>query len=113
MSNFQQKLKQLRDAHGLTQEMLGNKLGLAKSTISMYENGNREPSFEILEAIADVFNVRMAELVQDDSTSLSSLTDEELSVISNYRLLNDEGRAYIRATLSMTVSTYAKQTPEN
>ena len=60
---FSDKLKSLRKKYGYTQEQLADKLGVAKSTISMYENGNREPDFEMLEAIADVFNVSLGDLV--------------------------------------------------
>lgn len=54
---FSNRFKELRTEKGLTQEDLSKKLELAKSTISMYENGNREPDFEVLEKIADFFNV--------------------------------------------------------
>ena len=59
MSNFGNKLRLLRKEKGLTQKQLADKLGLAFSTISMYERGDREPDFEILESIADFFNVSM------------------------------------------------------
>lgn len=55
--NFAKNLKQLREKRELTQEELARELGISKSTISMYENGNREPDFEMQEAIADYFNV--------------------------------------------------------
>ncbi|MCI5697951.1 MAG: helix-turn-helix domain-containing protein [Clostridiales bacterium] len=55
--NFKTRLRMLRRDKGLSQTQLGNVLGLSTSTISMYENGNREPDFETLELIADYFNV--------------------------------------------------------
>lgn len=39
------RLKQLRTEKGLTQEELGNQLGLANNTISRYETGSNEPHF--------------------------------------------------------------------
>lgn len=57
MSVFSERLKELRLSKRLTLEQLGIKLGLSKSSINMYERGEREPSFENLEAIADYFNV--------------------------------------------------------
>lgn len=66
---FSDVLRSLRIKSGLSQEELGQKLGLAKSTISMYENGTREPALETLEAIADIFNVDMNTLT-DSKTSL-------------------------------------------
>ena len=63
MGNFKNIFKQLRINAGLTQEELANGLKLSKSTISMYENGKREPDFETLECIADYFNVDMNKLI--------------------------------------------------
>ena len=59
MTYFGSRLKYLRKQDGITQEQLAKRLGIAKSTISMYENGHREPDFESIEAIADFFNVNM------------------------------------------------------
>ena len=56
---FKDELRRLRKQDNLTQEELANKLGISKSTISMYERGEREPDFERLETIADFFNVDM------------------------------------------------------
>ena len=64
MSNkFPDTLKALRAKKGVTQAELATALGVGKSTISMYEVGARDPYFEMLEAIADYFNVNMADLV--------------------------------------------------
>lgn len=71
---FNDVLRQLRTDSGMSQEELAKRLGLAKSTISMYESGSREPSLEILEAIADTFNVDMNTLT--DSKKSSELSDE-------------------------------------
>ncbi len=57
--DFAKRLKELRVSRGLTQDDLARELRLVKSSISMYENGKRKPSFEVLEAIADYFNVNM------------------------------------------------------
>ncbi len=59
MGTFKDMLKYLRNRDKLSQSELAEKLGVAKSTISMYEVGKREPDFETLEAIADLFNVDM------------------------------------------------------
>lgn len=59
MSEFKSMLKYLRERAGMSQLELAQKLGVAKSTIGMYESGRREPNFETMEAIADIFNVDM------------------------------------------------------
>jgi len=68
MATFKDMLKYLRNRDHLSQSELADKLGVAKSTISMYEVGKREPDFETLEAIADLFNVDMNFLLGKDGS---------------------------------------------
>lgn len=68
MAAFKEMLKYLRSRENLSQAELAEKLGVAKSTISMYEVGRREPDFETLEAIADLFNVDMNFLLGKDGS---------------------------------------------
>ena len=53
MSHFSERLKSLRQQSSITQAKLADDLNVTKSLISMYESGQRLPSFEMLEAIAD------------------------------------------------------------
>lgn len=68
MASFPAILKELRSENDITQAELAAILKTAKSTISMYEQGKREPSFETLEAIADYFNVDMDYLMGRSET---------------------------------------------
>lgn len=80
MASFKDMLKYLRARENLSQSELANKLGVAKSTISMYEVGKREPDFETLEEIADLFNVDMNFLLGKDGSE------------NDHYYLNDETR---------------------
>jgi len=57
MATFNERLRDLRKASGLTQKQLAQDLELGESTVSMYEQGSREPDFELLTRITDYFNV--------------------------------------------------------
>lgn len=59
MSKFSSRLKELRVLNDLSQQKLANLLKTSKSSINMYERGEREPGLEMLENIADFFNVDM------------------------------------------------------
>lgn len=59
MRKFKDVLTQLRQERNISQRYLSEQLGLSHGTIGMYENGKREPNYEILESIADYFNVDM------------------------------------------------------
>ena len=62
MSRFSENLKRLRTQRGISQDKLASDLSLSKSAISMYENGNRVPNLEMLETLADYFNVTLSSL---------------------------------------------------
>ena len=59
MSKFSERLRQLRIARELSQMLLSKYIGVSKSSVNMYERGEREPNLETLEKIADFFNVDM------------------------------------------------------
>jgi len=98
---FKDELRRLRKQDGLTQADLAVSLGIAKSTISMYECGNREPDFETLEAIADYFNVDMNRLTGIDKASdglISAsydVTAKEYALVRSYRKASPSDRQII------------------
>ncbi len=53
---FAERLRTLRLKHQLTMKALGERLNIAPSTISGYENGNRKPDIDTLKLLADVFD---------------------------------------------------------
>ena len=59
MSTFSERLRALRNRKGWSQQRLAEELKTSKSSVNMYERGEREPGFEMMEAIADTFNVDM------------------------------------------------------
>ena len=56
---FPQRLKELRLKKGLTQTELGEKVGVKQNTFTNWENGKREPSYENLVKLADLFEVSL------------------------------------------------------
>ena len=63
MSGFSEQLAALRRARNMTQAQLAKALGISKSAVSMYERGNREPELELLQAMADYFQVSVSSLL--------------------------------------------------
>ena len=66
---FKNVLRKLRLEYGYTQKDIADRLGTSKAAISMYETGRREPTFEILEKLADIFNVDTDFLIGRESGS--------------------------------------------
>lgn len=59
MATIAERIKGLRKKAGLTQQELGDRFGVVKSTICQYENGNSTPNDDIKIAMANYFNVSM------------------------------------------------------
>lgn len=71
MACFAERLKELRLSNNLTQPALADEVQLSKSMISMYEQGERKPSVESQEVIADYFNVDIDYLMgRSDRTTI-------------------------------------------
>ena len=62
--SFPEKLKALRLKNGLTQEELGEKLCLSRTSISYYEQGKFEPDIKTIIDISSLFNVTKDELLK-------------------------------------------------
>lgn len=56
----------LRKEKGMTQEQLGEKLGVTNKTISRWENGNYMPDVEMLSLLSKEFSVSINELVSGE-----------------------------------------------
>ena len=52
-----QKIRDARKAQGITLKQLGEKLGVAESTVSLYESGNQNLTIETLQKVADALNI--------------------------------------------------------
>lgn len=109
---FKDMLKSLREERGLSQDELARLTQLSKSTISMYENGNREPKFETLEVIADFFNVDMNTLL-DKKQPIMVLTQQEETHIKKYRQLDADGREEIDDLIDVKLAKLQRKTEED
>lgn len=59
MARFNEHLKLLRHESGLSQQDFAKQIGTSKSSINMYERGEREPGLQILGTMADYFKADM------------------------------------------------------
>lgn len=59
-----ERLKAAREAAGLTQEELGQRVGVTGVTIMRYEKNQRQPRLEQLRRIALALNMAVSELVE-------------------------------------------------
>ena len=74
--NFNENLKNARERKGMSQKDVAEEIGVAKSTYSLYESGNREPNVQTIKKIADVLNVSADDLL--------GLNEEPLTIASHF-----------------------------
>jgi len=65
------RIKELRERHGLTQEVLAEKVGVTRQTILFLEKGKYNPSLRLAYKIARVFGVTIEDVFSlEDETDL-------------------------------------------
>lgn len=75
---FNENLREERENRGYSQKEMSELIGVAKSTYSLYESGNREPNVMTIKKIADVLNVSADRLLGlEDSTTIAAHFDGE------------------------------------
>ena len=62
-------IRELREKSGLTQSELAEKLYVSDKAVSKWENGKGYPDISLLEPIAAVFGISIAELVSGKAVS--------------------------------------------
>ncbi|MBR4894826.1 MAG: helix-turn-helix transcriptional regulator [Clostridia bacterium] len=85
IAKLSMRLRELRVSNKLRQDQVANLVGVNKNAISTYENDLRQPSFEILIRLADLYRVSTDYLLGRTSTrsiDLSGLTEDEAAIIS-------------------------------
>jgi len=65
VGRFGRRVRQIRQAKGMNQTILAEKVGTDQSTISLLENGKQEPRLRFIEMIAGGLKVSLAELFKD------------------------------------------------
>lgn len=93
---FHDRLKEARINARFTQEQLAEKIGVAKSTLSGYENGNREPSVATVAKLLQILRVDANYLYQDEMVNVLS---SEMPHIEKYRNLDRHGRELVDMVL--------------
>ena len=110
MNYFGVRLKYRRMQDKLTQTELGNALEIAKSTISMYESGKREPDFETIEKFADYFTLDMAtffpsgEIEKTADPKVDGLSPLEARLMELVRRLTDDQKKMLLAQIELLLS---------
>ena len=132
-STFAKRLTYLRLKNGYTQETFAKKVGFSRGRYANYEQGRREPDFEIVKTFADILNCTTDYLLginnSDNSQPNTSNHDniqlpnkqepkdlikflEESEVLFDNKILTEEDKAKIKASLDIIFWDTKQKTDE-
>ena len=93
-------IAKLRNENNLTQEALGEKLGVTNKTISRWENGHYLPDIEMLQLLSKEFNVSINELITGERIQENEYKEKAeenlLTVLENSTFTLKEKTEYYR-----------------
>lgn len=109
-------IKTMRQSRGLSQKELAELINQSKSTVAMYESGQRRPSKKAQEALADTFNVGLSSLlftqptIDDIDEYLDALpkTEEARILSKGIDQLPEEQRKQAVAMFDLMFAKYIK-----
>ena len=108
---FAQRLKELRKKNNITQVQLAEKLGVSKGTVAMWETGKRQPNFETLDELSDIFDKRIDYILgRSNDESSPSLTEADIDQLGCWELENSF-REFFMDYLSL--DAFGKRNVEN
>ncbi len=85
-NNFSKNLKSLRIDNDIKQSTIAKLLNISQGAYAKYESGQREPSFDTLLKISELFNVSIDDLL---SSSLTTKIDNVLNLSIDYEAPSD------------------------
>lgn len=117
MAEFKDRFKALRLEKGLTQDEIAARLDLTKTAVSSYERGKNKPRFEMLDTMADLFDVNIdylsgssdtrrpyPRIAPEEEDKLGAdlinvdIDIEEYDLVKAYRRLDEYAKRIIRMT---------------
>lgn len=69
--DYGERLKKLREKIGLTQKFVAEKIGIKNNTLSSYESAKRQPDFQTLKKLADLYEVSIDYIITGNESSNS------------------------------------------
>lgn len=102
-----QRIKDARTNAKYTQQQLADMIGVAKSTVTGYEKGIREPDSIKINAIAKALNVSGDYILGTEYDWLP--TPEAMKIARKFDCLDDRGRGIVKAVVEYELAQVAPE----
>ncbi|KXL54406.1 HTH-type transcriptional regulator ImmR [Anaerotignum neopropionicum] len=103
---FGEKIAKARKEKGLTQEQLAEMIGVAKSTLTGYEKGNREPDLLKIKKLISILDINPdylfeTERYKEQPNTQPTFSPDTLAVAAEYEAADSRTRNKVRCILDM------------
>jgi transcriptional regulator with XRE-family HTH domain len=108
MSHFSRRLSSLRTETNVTLEKISESINIDKSTLSRYETGDRSPKVEIVEKLADYFNVSVDYLLgkTDYKKTVLKFNPKKLTEIRGKRTFHEFSKTVEKVSGGIPLSPF-------
>ena len=93
---FSSNLEYLRKQRGMSQNKLGELIGVNQTTIARWEKQEMAPSIDNVEEVANVLNVKLPDMLTKDLRITNSFSELELLFDKNKDILTEDDKEYIK-----------------
>ena len=96
------RIKQLRELNGMTQQELADKIGSTRQAISAWEQNRALPRIGAVEKLSQAFHCTKDELIGADFLiSTQATTDQEIILLSDFRLADAQTKEMVLRMLHL------------
>ena len=99
-----ERLKEIRQNAGMTQEEVAEKIMVSRVTVSHWENGKSLPDIVSLISLSDLYSISLDELVKGDSKMTEKVKKDAKDANNNKRLIGVTAVLVIAVLLVYAVS---------
>jgi transcriptional regulator with XRE-family HTH domain len=105
MSSFGKKMKECREARGLSQNALANELEVHHSSIGKYERDEVKPSVDVVKRVAVVLDTTVGYLLGETQEAATLKDPAMLKRLNDIASFPDQDREHILYTLDAMIKS--------
>ena len=102
---FGEKIKLYRENKKMTQNEVADILGVSSATISKYESGALEPNIESLKRLAELFEISIDELLNDEEKKFDISKINVLDILREQKEMKLKGNLYHNTQIIFAYNT--------
>lgn len=100
-----EKIKLYRENKNMTQVEIAESLGVKPATVSKYESGTLEPNIESLKKLAEIFEVSVDELLNDEQDRFDISKINVLNILREQKEMKLKGNLYHNTQIIFAYNT--------